>query len=223
VRVATFDEYREYVATKNPGSVIGVDEAGRGCWAGPIVAAAAAVPVGWEPPGALRDSKKMTDKSRFKIYEQFSACDHVVVSVAMVSAQEIDEIGINPAQAKAQAEAIRGLFWRLVYPPFVVVDGNQPPNIGPPDVAHIMCLPKADNLVPAVSLASVFAKETQVREAERMAAKYPDYGFENHRAYGTKEHREALYLYGPCPLHRRSYKPVAAAEALHLQKQQSLI
>jgi len=207
----TFDDFQEYVDAKNPGTVVGVDEAGRGCWAGPIVAAAAAVSVRWKPPPELRDSKKMTYRNMMNVRDRFSDCDGVVVSVAMVSAQEIDEIGIDPAQAKAQGEAVRGLLDRLAYPPLVVVDGNRLPNIALSEVEYIFCIPKADNLVAAVSLASVFAKVTQIHEAERMSAKYPDYGFENHRAYGTAEHREALNRLGPCPLHRMSYRPVSEA------------
>jgi ribonuclease HII len=196
---------------------VGVDEAGRGTWAGPVIAAAAAVPAGWTPPPGLTDSKLMSSKAghkrRIAIYEQYINDDTVVIGIGRVDADEIDQICIDAAQAKAQAEAIRATFWRLVYPPFCVVDGILPPAIGPPEIAEVMLLPKGDLLVPAVSLASVCAKVVQVRLMKEFDAQYPDYGFAHHRGYGTAEHKIALDELGPCPIHRRCYRPVAKAVA----------
>jgi len=207
--VGTLSEVEAYVRDHNPGSIVGVDEAGRGTWAGPIIAAAAAVSVRWQPPPGLTDSKKMSQEKRAAIVEQYSNDDAVVIGIGIVNADEIDQIGIDAAQAKAQAEAIRSTFWRLVYPPFVVVDGVQLPAIQPSEVQHLICVPRADLLVPAVSLASVFAKVTQVARMIDFEKQYPGYGFQAHCGYGTSMHQEALERLGPCKIHRKSFKPVA--------------
>jgi ribonuclease HII len=131
----TLAEVEQYIRDHNPGTIVGVDEAGRGNWAGPIVAGAAAVSVAnWTPPAGLTDSKLMSSKAGYKrreaIFDQVLKDDKVVIGIGVVEADEIDQIGIDAAQAKAQGEAIRGLFHRLVYPPFVVVDGINLPTIG---------------------------------------------------------------------------------------------
>lgn len=216
----TLAEVEQYIRDHNPGTIVGVDEAGRGNWAGPIVAGAAAVSIAnWTPPAGLTDSKLMSSKAGYKrreaIYEQVIKDDKVVIGIGMVEADEIDQIGIDAAQAKAQAEAIRATFWRLAYPPFVVVDGVNPPAIEPPEVKHVMMLPQGDLLVPAVSLASVCAKVTQCRTMIELDAQHPGYGFAQHKGYGTKQHKAALHELGPCAIHRRCYRPVAKAAALH--------
>lgn len=213
----TLEDVERYIAESNPGTIVGVDEAGRGCWAGPIVAAAAAVSVNWEPPSELTDSKKMSARARDRIVERYTHDDKVVIGIGITSPEDIDANGIDWAQAAAQGDAIRGTFWRLVYSPFVVVDGINPPQIGTHDVKHLICLPKADLLVPAVSLASVFAKVEQLRLMREYDQKYPGYGFRKHAAYGTKVHQAALDKLGPCPIHRRSYAPVARAAARNEQ------
>ena len=139
--VATLADVEHYIKECNPGTIVGVDEAGRGNWAGPIIAGAAAVSIAnWTPPAGLTDSKLMSSKAghrrRVAIYEQCGNDDKVVIGIGRVDADEIDEIGIDAAQAKAQAEAVRATFWRLVYPPFVVVDGNRPPAIEPPETGN---------------------------------------------------------------------------------------
>ena len=154
-------------------------------------------------------------KRREAIFDQCATDDKMVIGIGVVEADEIDRIGIDAAQAKAQAEAIRGTFWRLAYPPFVVVDGVNPPAIAPPEVKCVMMLPKGDLLVPAISLASVCAKVVQCRTMIELDAQHPGYGFAQHKAYGTKEHKAALDKLGPCPIHRRSYRPVAKAAAKH--------
>jgi len=217
---STLAEVEAYIRDNNPGTIVGVDEAGRGNWAGPIVAGAAAVSIAnWRPPAGLTDSKLMSSKAGYKrreaIYEQVVKDDKVVIGIGVVEAAEIDQIGIDAAQAKAQAEAIKATFWRLVYPPFVVVDGVNPPAIEPPEVKHVMMLPKGDLLVPAVSLASVCAKVTQCRTMIELDKTHPGYGFAQHKGYGTKEHKAALNELGPCAVHRRCYRPVAKAAALH--------
>lgn len=216
----TLEEIEAYIRDNNPGTIVGVDEAGRGNWAGPIVAGAAAVSIAnWTPPAGLTDSKLMSSKAGYKrreaIFDQYANDDKVVIGIGVVEADEIDRIGIDAAQAKAQAEAVRGTFWRLAYPPFVVVDGVNPPAIEPPEVKCVMMLPKGDLLVPAISLASVCAKVVQCRTMIELDAQHPGYGLAQHKGYGTKEHKAALNKLGPCPVHRRCYRPVAKAAALH--------
>lgn len=217
---ATLADVERYIREHLPALIVGVDEAGRGCWAGPIIAAAAAVSVNWVPPPELNDSKQVTPKKREAIYKRYADDDNVVIGIGEVSPEEIDRIGIDAAQARAQAEAIRGTFYRLVYPPFVVVDGISAPAIEPPEVLEIMLLPKGDALIPAVSLASVYAKVTRDRimvEYDREYGQFYPYGWANHKGYGTKEHQTALDRLGPCPIHRRSFRPVAKAAAHHQQ------
>ena len=213
----TLEDVERYIREKHPGTIVGVDEAGRGCMAGPLVAAAAAVPVGWVPPPGLTDSKAMTPKARERIVERFSHDDKVVIGIGISMPAEIDAGGIDLAQAQAQGDAIRATFCRLVYPPFVVVDGINPPEIGTMDVAHLICLPKGDALVPAVSLASVFAKVEQLRLMRELAKRHPGYGFEKHAGYITAEHKKTLYELGPCPAHRMSWSPVREAVSARSQ------
>jgi len=204
----TLQDVERYIAENNPGTIVGVDEAGRGCMAGPIVAAAAAVSVNWQPPVQLTDSKDMTVPAMRRIVERFKDDDKVVIGIGITQPADIDANGIDWAQAAAQGDAIRGTFWRLVYPPFVVVDGINLPQVGTEDCKHIICLPKGDALVPAVSLASVFAKTTQLQlmgEADKL---YPGYGFSSHAGYPSKAHKAALAELGPCPIHRKSWAPV---------------
>jgi len=190
-----------------PGTIVGVDEVGRGALAGPIVAAAAAVSIDWKPPKLLTDSKRLSPARREQLFESLKDDDHVVVGIGEVSAAEIDKGDIDAAQADAQAEAIRATFYRLAYPPFVVVDGMRLPAIGKPDVAEVVCLPRADRLVPAVSLASVFAKVVRDRLMVELSDTYKGYGFAAHKGYGVKAHMDAIERLGPCEIHRRSFRP----------------
>lgn len=209
----TLQDVERYIVEENPGTIVGVDEAGRGPCAGPLVAAAVAVSVNWEPPPGLTDSKDMTVRARERIVERFQDDDRIVIGIGITSPEDIDANGIDWAQAAAQGDAIRATFYRLVYPPFVVVDGINPPEVGTMDVAHLICLPKADALVPAVSLASVFAKVEQRRIMQQYAKQYPGYGFGRHCGYPSKAHKAALEALGPCPIHRKTWGPVKAAAA----------
>jgi len=215
--MGTLSEVESYILDRGLDVVVGVDEAGRGNFAGPIVAGAALVPVDWKHPPQLTDSKDMTLKRRTSFYSNYTqevlASYGIVVGTAEVDSEEIDKIGIDAAQARAQANAIRTLFHAVSEPPFVVVDGNLPPAIGPPEIRHYICVPKADLLFPAVSLASVFAKVRQTTLMEGFEKLFPGYGFGKHHGYGTKVHKAALKKLGPCAIHRKCYRPVAEAMA----------
>jgi ribonuclease HII len=147
------------------------------------------------------------------IYNRYANNDNIAIGIGVVPPDVIDEIGIDKAQAKAQGDAIRLTFGRLAYRPFVVVDGINSPAIDAKDVDRIMLLPKADALIPAVSLASIFAKITQLRFMAEYEAKFPGYGFAKHAGYGTKDHQAALIKLGPCSVHRHSFSPVKKAIA----------
>jgi ribonuclease HII len=190
--------------------IVGVDEAGRGTWAGPIFAAAAAVPTDWKPPSDVRDSKKLSRSQMEAVQKRYAQHDRVLVSVEMIPPDIIDQIGLDRAQALAQGNAIRGVIKQMGFsPPLVVVDGISAPAIEDWEVGQIRLIPKADALIPAVSLASIFAKVSQVKHMQELDIRFPEYGFSKSCGYGTKAHQKALSRHGPCIAHRRSFGPVA--------------
>ncbi len=181
------------------GPVAGVDEAGRGPWAGPVVTAA--VILGPAPlPEGIDDSKKLTAARREALFE--AICRDHVVAVATASAALIDRINIRAATLDAMARAVAGL---AVAPAGVLVDGRDvPPGLACPGEALVT----GDGRVAAIAAASIVAKVTRDRMMIRAGAAFPGYGFEVHMGYGVPAHRAALDRLGPCPLHRRSFRPV---------------
>lgn len=182
--------------------IAGVDEAGRGCLAGPVVAAALVFPdqTGW--PEGLNDSKKLNRKSRSRLYEELVILPGVVFSVGTASVEEIDRINILQAALLAMRRAVEGL---ALAPDFLLVDGNILPDKVRPGRAVI----SGDALSPSIAAASVLAKETRDRMMEELDRKHPGYGFAQQKGYGTAAHLRALAALGPCPEHRRSFAPVA--------------
>ena len=177
-------------------TVCGVDEAGRGPLAGPVVAAACILPVGCEIEG-LNDSKKLTEKKREALYDVI--CEKAVAySIAYATHEEIDKLNILNATMFAMARAIEGL---PVPADFALVDGNCVRNFPIPAVTIV----KGDAKSPSIAAASILAKVTRDRFCMEMDAMYPEYDFKKHKGYPTKEHRELVMKYGPCPLHRRSF------------------
>ena len=182
------------------GVVIGTDEAGRGPLAGPVVAGACILPVGYCPAG-LDDSKKLTEKKRDALYDEITA-NAVAWGVGMSSAAEIDEINILNASLQAMRRAIEAAGGD---PDVILVDGNV--DRGFDREAHAII--GGDAKSPSIAAASIIAKVTRDRLLVEMDAKYPEYGFAKHKGYPTKAHLEALAKLGPCPEHRRSFGPVA--------------
>lgn len=180
--------------------LVGIDEAGRGCWAGPVVAAAVVLPDGWCPPG-LDDSKRLTASRREDLYREIRR-GAVAWGACAVSADRIDATNILAATLVAMAGACRRL---RIQPDLALVDGLQIPDL--PFAARPLV--KGDRTSAAIAAASVVAKVLRDRVMRVWARHYPDYGFEGHKGYGAARHREALQRLGPCPLHRRSYRPVA--------------
>jgi ribonuclease HII len=178
----------------------GVDEAGRGCWAGPVVAAAVILPADWCPEG-LDDSKKLTAKKREVL------CGEICTSAlswgaCAVSAPVIDQINILQATMLAMKRSVEKL---SLQPDLVLVDGTQIPDLSYPAEPLV----KGDATSAAIAAASVLAKTFRDRIMCVWDRHYPGYGFSSHKGYGAAVHQEALAQRGPCALHRFSYKPIA--------------
>jgi ribonuclease HII len=181
------------------GLMAGVDEAGRGPLAGPVVAAAVILN-DLNPIAGLADSKKLTAARREALFDEIRA-KALCCSVAEASVEEIDELNILQATMLAMRRAVEGL--RLT-PARVLVDGNRLPTLRVLAEAIV----KGDSLVPAISAASILAKVTRDRWCAQIDAQYPQYGFAVHKGYGTAAHLDALRAHGASPLHRRSFSPV---------------
>lgn len=182
------------------GLVAGVDEAGRGPLAGPVVAAAVILD-DLQPIAGLNDSKKLTEKRREKLYDEILA-KALCCSIAEASVQEVDSLNILQATLLAMRRAVDGL---RLKPVKVLVDGNRLPVL---DV-RAEAIVQGDALVPAISAASILAKVHRDRLCVRLHEQYPQYGFDRHKGYGTAEHLQALADHGPTPCHRMSFAPVA--------------
>lgn len=176
--------------------ICGVDEAGRGPLAGPVCAAAVILPKGLVILG-LNDSKKLSDKRRRELFPIIQQ-EAVSFGIAFASQEEIDEINILQATFLAMRRAMEQL---NPQPEFALIDGNRETDFGVPCKTVI----KGDSLSANIAAASVLAKVTRDNWMMEAAEKYPGYGFEIHKGYGTKAHYAALEKLGPCPIHRRSF------------------
>lgn len=174
----------------------GVDEAGRGPLAGPVCAAAVILPRGLCIPG-LNDSKKLTEKKRKALYDVICS-SAVSYGIAFATVDEIEEVNILNAAMLAMNRAIEKL---SVQPTLALIDGNRNSAI---KIAS-RCVVKGDAKCADIAAASVLAKVTRDRYMLKMAEKYPQYKFEKHKGYGTKDHYAALREYGPCEIHRPSF------------------
>ncbi len=181
----------------SPLSVVcGCDEAGRGPLAGPVVAAACVLPEGYVPEG-LDDSKKLTEKKRERLYTEITE-NAVAWCAAEASPAETDEINILEASLLAMRRAIEGLG---ITPDYLLIDGNIYRGFDRPGEAVV----GGDGISPSIAAASIIAKVTRDRMCADMHRDYPEYNFAKHKGYPTKDHKLAVYEYGPCPLHRRSF------------------
>ena len=185
-----------------PGLIAGVDEAGRGPLAGPVVAAAVILDE-LAPIKGLADSKKLSAKRRDSLYDEIRA-KALCCSIAEASVEEIDRLNILQATMLAMQRAVAGL---RLKPTKVLVDGNRIPQLDMLAEAIV----KGDSLIPAISAASILAKVYRDRWCAELHLQYPHYGFDAHKGYGTAQHMAALSEHGPCPQHRRSFAPVAEA------------
>ena len=183
-----------------PGLIAGVDEAGRGPLAGPVVAAAVILDEK-NPIHGLADSKKLTALRREKLFDEIRA-KALCCSIAEASVEEIDRLNILQATMLAMRRAVEGL---RLKPAKVLIDGNRIP------VMDILAeaIVKGDSLIPAISAASILAKVSRDRWCAELDLAYPQYGFAGHKGYGTAEHLAALREHGACPQHRKTFSPVA--------------
>ena len=184
---------------------VGIDEVGRGCWAGPLVAAAVVL---GEPIEGLRDSKKLSKKHREILAEQIhrTACG---VGIGWVTPAEVDLLGLTKAVQLAMLRAMKQMDCDYDE---IIIDGNLNffQNVTGLKTDNIQTLIRADAVIPAVSAASIVAKVARDNRMAELAVEYPGYGFESHVGYGTAAHTEALKVQGLCDLHRRSFKPIKA-------------
>lgn len=176
--------------------ICGVDEAGRGPLAGPVCAAAVILPMGLEIPG-LTDSKKLTDKKRRELFPVIKE-QAIAYGIGLASHEEIDEINILQATYLAMERALAQL---SVNPDIALIDGNRAKDFGLP----VRTVVKGDSLSMNIAAASILAKVTRDDLMLELAEKYPEYGFEVHKGYGTKAHYEALRAHGASEIHRKTF------------------
>jgi len=190
--------------------VAGVDEAGRGPLAGPVVAAAAILPARWAQAGlpaelqGLNDSKQLTEIRREKYFAFLTACAEVEFGIAQVDAPQIDALNILRATHYAMNDALARL---CPLPPHALVDGRPVKTLRVPQTAIV----KGDARSFSIAAASVLAKVTRDRLMLAYHARFPQYGFAAHKGYGTAQHLAAIAKFGPCPIHRQTFAPLKPA------------
>lgn len=193
-------------------TVIGVDEAGRGPWAGPVVASAFWIdPKALDGlPAGLTDSKKLSATARARIEAGLCNQTHLY-GVGAASAREIDDIGLLPATFLAMDRAVAILAAQMpAVITAILVDGNLRPDFPSAKGAEIETVIKGDSKSLSIAAASIMAKEDRDRQMRALDTLYPQYGFAGHKGYGTKAHHEALLEFGPCEEHRHSFRPIQA-------------
>ena len=186
------------------GHIAGLDEAGRGSWAGPVVAGAVILPLDHpdlpQQLEGVRDSKQLTPRQRERLYPIIESVA-LAVAVGVVPPERIDEVGIVPATRQAMGLAIAHL---NLHPDFLLIDFLSLPDL-PVSQKGIT---NGDALSLSIAAASIVAKVTRDRLMVQLDSRYPGYGFARHKGYGTSQHREALVRLGPSPVHRLSYAPM---------------
>lgn len=205
--LAPTGHYESVLHGQGFGTVAGADEAGRGALAGPLVAAAVVLPVGWVPDG-LNDSKLVPPAERERLYDEIVA-NAVAVGVYRVSHRRLDDIGLQ----RANITALRRAFGKLGVPPdFALVDGFRLRRMPCPTLKVV----KGDQVCTSVAAASIVAKVTRDAIMVRADRRYPGYGFANNKGYRAPEHLSALRRLGPCEIHRRCFAPVADAAGVRV-------
>jgi len=193
--------------------ILGIDEVGRGPWAGPLVAGAAVLR---EPVEGLADSKKLSKKRREEL--DVVIRQNAYVGLGWVTASEIDEMGMTKAVRLAMLRAVKDLHASGAQYDTVIIDGhiNYFANVTGLKTDNISAIIKADGTVPAVSAASIVAKVARDAYMTALANDYPDYGFEKHVGYGTAAHADALRMFGITSEHRKSFAPIKKIQVTSL-------
>ncbi len=202
---AEFDadyEHEAAAVARGLAPVCGVDEAGRGPWAGPVVAAAVILRPDDIPPG-LADSKTLSRARREALFH--SLTDVAVIGVGRAAVGEIDRLNILGATMLAMARAVAAL---ALAPRHALVDGNRAPDLPANRNCSVECLVKGDARCLSIAAASIVAKVTRDREMTALARRFPGFGWERNAGYGTAEHQAALARLGPNEMHRRSFAPI---------------
>lgn len=198
-RLARMFSYERQVWAMGYKLVAGLDEAGRGPLAGPVVAAAVILPGETYLPG-LDDSKRLSPKRRQELYEMIRE-QAIAVGIGMVHPDGIDEANVMMATYKAMVKAVHDL---KIPPDYLLIDALHLPGVTQPQAPIV----GGEGLSCSIAAASIVAKVTRDEFMIEMDKEYPQYGFANHKGYGTAEHREALEKHGPCPIHRRTFGAV---------------
>lgn len=180
--------------------IAGVDEAGRGPLAGPVVAAACVFSRGLVIEG-IDDSKKLTPKQREELYQVLVNHPEIDFALGIVEHSQIDAINILRATLEAMAIAVKNL---ALEPDFLLVDGNQRP---PTEIA-LKTVIKGDSLSQSIAAASILAKHSRDQMMLQFHQEWPQYGFDKHKGYATRTHLQAIQEHGPCPIHRKSFEPI---------------
>jgi ribonuclease HII len=200
-------EFERTLWQKNLTRVAGVDEAGRGPLAGPVVAAAAILPPQWSESdlplelNGLNDSKQLTEIQRERFFAFLTSCREVEFSIAQIDAAQIDEINILQATHRAMNDALAKLNSQ---PQHALVDGRAVKTMRVPQTAIV----KGDARSYSIAAASVLAKVTRDRLMLGFHAQFPEYGFAEHKGYGTAKHLAAIEKFGACPIHRMTFAPL---------------
>ncbi|HTM68618.1 MAG TPA: ribonuclease HII [Candidatus Binatia bacterium] len=208
VPLPSFSEERALIA-KGITVIAGVDEAGCGCWAGPVFAAAVILPLD-SRIGLVRDSKTLSLDQRLRVAARIRE-EAAAWAVGTASVEEIDRLNIRGAGALAMLRAVQGL---SLAPEFVLIDAFRIPGLAVPSKSII----KGDRKVKSIAAASVLAKVSRDQHLDELDRLHPGYGFASHKGYGTKQHQAALAKLGPCAIHRMSYAPLKAIVAAKAEK-----
>ncbi len=211
--IVTLDrfEFERELLQKGIALVAGVDEAGRGPLAGPVVAAAAMLPAAWMRTGlpadlkGLNDSKQLTPRQREEFFNALTSREEVKFAIAQMEAGEVDAFNILQATHQAMNRALAGL---SPVPQHALVDGTRVKTLRFPHTPIV----KGDARSYSIAAASVLAKVTRDRLMVEYHERWPAYGFAEHKGYGTPQHLAALAEHGPCPIHRRSFAPIRRPE-----------
>ena len=191
--------YERDLSRKGYRSIAGIDEAGRGPLAGPVVAAAVILPKGLQMPG-VTDSKKLTAQKRELLFDVVME-NAIATGVGIAQPEEIDEINILQATLKAMLRAVDNL---ITSPDYLIIDGINTLDRDIPQQA----IKKGDSLSISIAAASIIAKVTRDRMMLEYDKQYPSYGLASHKGYGSKLHRDAIANFGPCPIHRKTFAGV---------------
>lgn len=205
-RLKKLTAYERRARSQGYKSIAGVDEAGRGPLAGPVVAAVCIIPEDVYLPG-IKDSKKLPVEERERLYELIRSNSTILAGIGIVEALIIDQINILQATYQAMAVAISQLVQK---PDYILIDGNRLPQSL--DLEY-PCegIVEGDSVCQSVMAAGILAKVTRDRIMLQHHQTWPEYGFDEHKGYGTEKHRDRLQQLGPCPIHRMSFEPVRLA------------